>query len=135
MENNEVVIFLPYYETPDRVRTMLGQAGVDVRALESGGNLVIMDSYAAYVGFQQDSKLFFSRLVSHAALSRKSGICMIADTGAFFLIDSVAEIATGRIKVKGFCTYYQKDFEKLSKDQREALFGAGYRALFLQQTS
>jgi hypothetical protein len=135
MENNEVVILLPYYETPDRVRITLGQAGVDVRMQESSGNLVIMDSYAAYIGFQQDSKLFFSRLVSHVALSRKSGICIIADTGAFFLIDSVAAIAAGRIKVRGFCTYHQKDFEKLSEGQREALFGARYRALFLQQTS
>lgn len=55
--------------------------------------------------------------------------------GAFFLIDNVAEISAGRIKVKGFCTYHQRDFEKLSEDQREAIFGGGYKPLFVQQTS
>jgi hypothetical protein len=135
MENNEVVILLPYYETTDRVRSALDRAGVDVNSQESSGYLVIMDSYSAYVGFQQDSELFFSRLVSHAIVSRKSGICIIADMGAFFLIDKVAEISAGRIKVKGFCTYHQRDFEKLSEDQRKAIFGGGYKPLFVQQTS
>jgi hypothetical protein len=55
--------------------------------------------------------------------------------GAFFLIDRVVEIASGRIKVRGFCTHHQRDFEKLSEGQRKALFGKGYRALFVQQTS
>jgi hypothetical protein len=135
MENNEVMILLPYYETADRVRTTLNQAGIDVRAQESSGFLVIMDSYAAYLGFQQDNELFFSRLVSHAIISGKSGICIIADTGAFFLIDRVTEIASGRIKVRGFCTYHQNDFEKMSEGQRKAIFGRGYRALFVQQAS
>jgi hypothetical protein len=135
MEKNEVVVLLPYYETTDRVRSVLDRAGVDVRAQESSGYLVIMDSYSAYLGFQQDSELFLSRLVSHAAVSRKSGICIITDMGAFFLIDRLVEIAAGRIDVRGFCTYHQRDFEKLSEGQREAIFGRGYRALFLQQTS
>jgi hypothetical protein len=135
IENNEVVILLPYYETTDRARAALSQAGVDVKAQEGGGFLVIMDSYAAYLGFQQDSELFFRRLMSHAIVSGKSGICIIADMGAFFLIDRVAEIAAGRIKVRGFCAYHQRDFEKLSEGQRKAIFGRGYRALVVQQTS
>lgn len=135
MENNEVVILLPYYETAERVRVTLNRAGIDVRAQEGSGFLVIMDSYAAYVGFQQDNELFFSRLVSHAIVSGKTGICIIADTGPFFLIDRMAEIASGRIKVRGFCTYHQRDFEKMSEGQRKAIFGRGYKALFVQQTS
>lgn len=135
LENNYTVILLPYYETTDRARAALDQAGVNVREQESGGFLVVMDLYAALLGFQQDSELFFSRLVSHAIVSGKSGICIIADMGAFFLIDRVAEIASGRLKVRGFCAYHQRDFEKLSEGQREAIFGQGYRALVAQQTS
>jgi hypothetical protein len=135
IENNEVVILLPYYETTDRARAALTRAGVNVKALEGSGFLVIMDSYAAFLGFQQDNELFFSRLVSHAVVSRKSGICIIADMGAFFLIDRVAALASGRMKVRGFCTYHQKDFEKMPEGQRKAIFGTGYRALIVQQTS
>jgi hypothetical protein len=130
-----VVILRPYYETTDRARAVLNQAGVNVMELEARGHLVITDSYAAYLGFQQDSELFFSRLVSHAVVSRKGGICIIADMGAFFLIDRVAATASGRIKVRGFCTYHQKDFEKLSDGQKRAIFGKGYKELVVQQTS
>ena len=132
IENNEMVIMLPYYETTDKARAAVNQAGIDVRAQEGSGFLVIMDSYAAFLGFKQDNELFFSRLVYHAIVSRKSGICIIADMGAFFLIDRVAEIAAGRVKARGFCTYHQRDFEKLSEGQRKAVFGQGYRALFVQ---
>lgn len=132
IENNEMVIMLPYYETTDRTRAVLDQAGIDVRAQEGSGFLVIMDSYTAFLGFKQDSELFFSRLVSHAIVSKKNGICIVADMGAFFLIDRVAEIAAGRVKVRGFCAYHQRDFEKLSEGQREAVFGQGFRALVVQ---
>lgn len=90
IENNEMVIMLPCYETTDRVRAALDRAGTDVRAQEGSGFLVILDSYAACLGFKQDNELFFSRLVSHAIVSKKSGICIIADMGAFFLIDRLA---------------------------------------------
>jgi len=135
IENNEMVIMLPYYETTDRTRAALGQAGIDVRMQEGSGFLVVMDSYAAFLGFKQDNELFFSRLVSHAIVSKKSGICIIADMGAFFLIDKVAEIAAGRVKARGFCTYHRRDFENLSEGQRKAIFGQDYRALIVQQTS
>lgn len=65
-------------------------------------------------------------------MSKKSGICIIADMGAFFLIDRVAEVAAGRVKVRGFCTYHRRDFEKLSEGQRRAIFGQGYKALVVQ---
>jgi hypothetical protein len=135
IENNEVVILLPYYETTDRARAELARAGVDVKTLAGSGFLVIMDSYASFLGFQPDNELFFSRLVSHAAVARKSGICIIADMRAFFLIDRVAALASGRMKVRGFCTYHQRDFEKMPEDQRKAIFGKGCRALVVQQTS
>jgi hypothetical protein len=128
-------MLLPYYETTDRARAGLTRARVDVKALEGSGFLVIMDSYAAFLSFQQDNELFFSRLVSHAVVSQKSGICIIADMGAFFLIDRVAALASGRMEVRGFCTYHQKDFEKMPEGQRKAIFGTGYKALVVQQTS
>jgi hypothetical protein len=135
IEKNEVVILLPYYETAERARAALRRAGVDVKEQEGMGSLIIMDSYATFLGFRQDSELFFSRLVSHATVSKKAGICIIADMGAFFLIDRTAEIAAGRIRVRGFCAYHRRDFDKLSEGQRKAIFGRSYRALFVQQAS
>jgi KaiC/GvpD/RAD55 family RecA-like ATPase len=135
IEKNEVVILLPYYETAEKVRTALGRAGIDVRAHEGTGSLIIMDSYATFLGFRQENELFFSRMVSHAIVSGKAGICIVADMGAFFLIDRTAEIAAGRIRVRGFCAYHRRDFDKLSEGQRKAIFGRGYKALFVQQAS
>jgi hypothetical protein len=142
IENNEVVVILPYYETIDRVRLVLEQSRIDVRTQETRGYLALMDSYAAYLGFQQDSALLFNRLVSHALVSKKSRISIMADMGAFFLIDQVAEIArrsqpsaAGGMKVTGFCTYHKKDFEKLSDGQKRAIFGSGHEVLMVQQAS
>jgi hypothetical protein len=135
IRNKEVVILLPYYQTTERVRAALRKAGIDVKKQESSGFLVIMDSYAAFLGFRQDNELFFSKLVSNAILSGKSGICIMADMGAFFFIDRMADMAAGRLKVRGFCTYHKQDFEKLSEGQRKAIFGKGYKALIVQQTS
>jgi hypothetical protein len=53
IENNEMMIILSYYETTDRVRATLNQAGVNVKKQEGGGFLVIMDSYAALIGFHR----------------------------------------------------------------------------------
>jgi hypothetical protein len=142
IESNEVVVLLPYYETIDRVKLVLEQSSINVRTQESRGYLAIMDSYATYLGFQQDSALLFSRLVSHALVSKKSGISIMADMGAFFLIDQVAEIArrnqpsaASSMKVTGFCTYHKKDFEKLSDGQKRAIFGSGHEVLMVQQAS
>lgn len=135
VEKNEMVILLPYYETVDRTRVVLDQAGLDAKALERDGFLVLMDSYAAYLGFRQDSELFFNRLLSHAVIPKKSGICIIADMGAFFLINRVAEMGLGRMRVRRFCTYRQRDFDMLSESQKAAIFGEGYKALVVQQTS
>ncbi len=135
VEKNEMVILLPYYETVDQTRVVLNQAGINVKALERDGFLVLLDSYAACLGFKQDSELFFSRLPSHAVVSKKSSICIIADMGVFFLIKRVAEIGSGRIRIKGFCTYHQRDFDMLSESQKAAIFGEGYKALLVQQTS
>ncbi|HKZ62585.1 MAG TPA: hypothetical protein VJZ68_09275 [Nitrososphaera sp.] len=44
-------------------------------------------------------------------------------------------ITSSRLKVSGFSAYHQRDFEMLSEGQRMAIFGQGYKALFVQQTS
>ncbi len=141
IENNELVVLLPYYETIDRVRLVLDQSRIDVRMQETRGHLAIMDSYATYLGFQQDNTLLFSRLVMHALVSKKSGISIMADMGAFYLIDQIAEIArrnqplSDSMKVTGFSTYHKKDFEKLSDGQKRAIFGKDHTVLMVQQAS
>lgn len=143
VDGNEIVVLLPYYETVDKVKSVLSQHGVDARLYEVRGELLVMDSYRTYLGFQQDSDILFGRIVSHAIMSRKGGIAIMADMGAYYLIDRIADLARNiattagrsRLKVRGFCSYHKKDYDKLSDGQRKAIFGSGYRALVVQQTS
>jgi hypothetical protein len=46
-----------------------------------------------------------------------------------------AEIASRLLKVSGYCTCHQMELEKLSEGQWKAIFGQGYKVLFVQQTS
>ncbi|AFU58855.1 hypothetical protein Ngar_c19230 [Candidatus Nitrososphaera gargensis Ga9.2] len=90
------------------------------------------------MAFGRTASYFFSRLLSHAVVSKKSGICIIADMGAFFLINRVTEMGLGRrMKVKGFCTYHQRDFDMLSECQKTTIFGEGYKVplVVVQQAS
>jgi hypothetical protein len=106
-------------------------AGVNVKELEGSGFLIIMDSYAAFLGFQQDNELFFSRLVSHAIVSLKSGICIIADMGAFFLIDRVAALASGRMEVRGFARTTRRTLKRCPRVRgRRSLARATRRLLY-----
>lgn len=128
-----MVILMQYYETHNKIRSALSQAGIDVKDQEGGGFLVIIDLCTAFLGFKQDNRLlFFSRLVSHAVVSGKSEICIIADMGAFFAIDRMAEIASGRIRVGGFAHTVRENLINFQMGKKEAIFGLGYKNLFLQ---
>jgi hypothetical protein len=61
LEDNEIVLILPYYETTEMVRSILsgvndnsiGGSIIDVRKYEKEGSLVIIDSAKAYLAQRQ----------------------------------------------------------------------------------
>jgi hypothetical protein len=134
-ENNELILLLPYYETTDTVRRSLREnnyARMDVRKYEKEGLLVIIDSLRAY--FCSTSIIaFVERLVKHAEKLGKNGVTGIADMGSFFQFNdhkkkkaSIMEYEISlpskfHSKLKGFCCYNQKDFDRLTEHQKKKL--------------
>ena len=140
LEDNEIVLILPYYETTEMVRGILsgendnsiGSSIIDVRKYEKEGSLMIIDSAKAYFGSDTDLMSFIGKLSKQAQNSGKSGVSVIADLASFYFhngIDKLIEYEMSlptkyndEMKLKGFCFYHQEDFDKrLSKEQKQKL--------------
>ena len=138
--NNELVLILPYYETPETVRTVLSGENhssnegsiIDVRKYEKEGSLMIIDSVEAYFSSDTDLMSFVEKLVKKAQSSGRNGISVIADLDSFYYfnrIDKLIEYEMSlptkyddKMKLKGFCFYHQEDFDRrLSKEEKQKL--------------
>ncbi|MGA7544149.1 MAG: hypothetical protein WBW34_13895 [Nitrososphaeraceae archaeon] len=113
LEDNEIVLILPYYETTDMVRLVLsgsdvygdnwdnpfGYSGIDVNKYEKAGSLMIKDSLEGYFPPEELSSYhdnsdkpkagiglmsFMEILLKHAERRRKNGITVMADMGSFY---------------------------------------------------
>jgi hypothetical protein len=113
LEDNEIVLILPYYETTDMVRLVLsgrdvygdnwgnpfGYSGIDVNKCEKAGSLMIKDSLEGYFPSEELSSYhnssdkpkagaglmsFIDILLKHAERQRKNGITVMADMGSFY---------------------------------------------------
>jgi hypothetical protein len=138
-DNNEIVLILPYYETTEMVRSVLSGENknnnqsniIDVRKYEKEGSLMIIDSVKAYFGSDIDVISYLAILAKQAQSSGKSGVSVIADLASFYYYDhsdklieyemSLPSKYDDNMKLKGFCFYHQKDFERLSKQQKQKL--------------
>jgi hypothetical protein len=140
LEDNEIVLILPYYETTEMVRSILsgendnsiGSSIIDVRKYEKEGSLMIIDSAKAYFGSDTDLMSFIGKLSKQAQNSGKSGVSVIADLASFYYYDRIDQLIEhemslptkydDEMKLKGFCFYHQEDFDKrLSKEQKQKL--------------
>ncbi|HZB15788.1 MAG TPA: MEDS domain-containing protein [Nitrososphaeraceae archaeon] len=138
--NNELVLILPYYETPETVRTVLSGENhssnegsiIDVRKYEKEGSLMIIDSVEAYFSSDTDLMSFVEKLAKKAQSSGRNGISVIADLASFYhfnRIDKLIEYEMSlptkyddKMKLKGFCFYHQEDFDRrLSKEEKQKL--------------
>ena len=103
--NNEIVLVLPYYETPDTVRLVLSgrngydydsstnpfeYSGIDVSKYEKEGSLMIIDSLKGYFPPEGQSRggldfmSFIYILLKQAERRRKDGVTVLADLGSFY---------------------------------------------------
>jgi len=145
LENkNDIVLLLPFYETTESVRKILSTSDdvslgfcvdrvsiLDIRKHEKEGSLVIVDSKKAYFGSKTiDIKVFVGMLIEHAKHSKKTGICVIADMGAFFYLNKIQDLIKHEttlppkfdLKLKAFCCYHGSDFScYLTEEQRQDL--------------
>ena len=146
-DNNELVLILPYYETTERVRSVLsennssnGDSIIDVRKYEKEGSLMIIDSADAYFSSDTDLMSFIEKLAKQAQSSGKNGISVIADLASFSYfnrIDKLIEYEMSlptkyddNMKLKGFCFYHQEDFDRrLSKEEKQKLLEHHDKAL------
>jgi hypothetical protein len=145
LENkNDIVLLLPFYETTESVRKILSTSDdvslgfcddhvsiLDIRKHEKEGSLVIVDSKKAYFGSKTvDIKVFVGMLIEHAKHSKKIGVCVIADMGAFFYLNKIQDLIKHEttlppkfdLKLKAFCCYHGSDFTGyLTEKQKQDL--------------
>src|SRR5215467_11750750 len=130
INNNEIILINPFYETPNSVRQTLSKSGINVSKCEKENELVIIDSMQEYFAAQPDM-LFKRNLVNHAKQNGKRGLSIIGDIGAYThrsqyndLVDYELSLPIKfDVEMKGFCLYHQKDFDKFSDEQKQQLIG------------
>jgi DcmR-like sensory protein len=147
LENkNDIVLLLPFYETTESVRKILSGGFHDVGKNEKDGSLVIVDSKKAYFGSKTivDIKTFVGMLIEHAKHSQKTGVCVIADMGAFFYFNKIQELVKYEItlppkfdlNLKAFCCYHESDFSNyLIGEQDHNLLHHHGKAIIMNTTS
>jgi hypothetical protein len=133
-ENNDIVLFLPFYETTDAVRHLLLRNKINAIKYENEEeSLIIMDAARAYFGFSIDIVSFISSLTNHASELDKNGVSVFTDMGSFFYYNKVNELikhetslpplsfSKSNIKHKEFCFYNKLDYNRLAPKQKQSL--------------
>jgi hypothetical protein len=130
-ERNEVIQLAPFYETEDSVRKILseGSTSIDIEKWEKAEeSLIIVDSLKKYTGnVSPESDYNYNKtLVEYAKSKGKSGVSIIADKGTFPFKHHIDDLVNFElslpskydIELKRICVYHQKDFNRLSEEQK-----------------
>jgi KaiC/GvpD/RAD55 family RecA-like ATPase len=138
LDDNGVVLLIPYYETTDSVRQVLSQLDIDVRKCEQNHSLVIVDSVKAYFHSDVDIKSLVKMMAKDAKRTGKKGVSIIDDMGSFFLYEKQNQMIryetelqldekmndddANSVKIKGICVYHKDTFNTLRENEQQALF-------------
>ena len=140
--DSEIFLFLPYLETVANVKRVLSEdnANIDVRKYEKEQSLLIMDSLKGYFGLQEGLIPFLLQTADFAKKSGKS-LSVLSDMGSFFYYDKKDDLLQyemvlpsryEKMKLKGFCAYHQRDFDKrFSEKERQDLIKHHGKTLML----
>jgi len=133
-EKNEIIQIAPFYETEDSVRKSLseGEMSIDIEKREKEEkSLIIIDSLKKYSDNDspESDNNFNKNLVESAKTMGKAGVSILTDIGAFPYKYCEEELVNYElalplkydIDLKRVCLYHQKDFGKLSDDQKQKL--------------
>ena len=140
--NNEIVLITPFYETTNSVRQMLSQYNHgmnDISKYEKEESLIIADALEEYLGDQP--LVHIKKGIANYSKMKKKGFSAIADMGAYlhkFMYDDLVDYELSlptryEGQVRGFCLYHQKDFDKLSEEQKQKLVEHHGKALKITQ--
>jgi len=143
-ENNEIVLINPFYETTNSVRQTLSQydhGGMDISKYEKDGSLMIADSLEEYLG--DHPLVYIKKGLANYSKMGKSALSVVADMGAYphkskykELVDYELSLPTKYdVQMKGFCLYHQKDFDRLSEQQKQKLVEHHGKALKILSNS
>jgi hypothetical protein len=138
LDDNGVVLLIPYYETTDSVRQVLSQLGIDVRKCEQNRSLVIVDSVKAYFHSDIGMKSLLKMMAEGSKRIGKKDVSIIGDMGSFFLYEKQNRMMeyemelqldgkendddANSVKIKGICSYHKDTFNTLTKKEQQALF-------------
>jgi MEDS: MEthanogen/methylotroph, DcmR Sensory domain len=144
-DNNEVVLINPFYETTDSVRQVLSEKFNDgisnVSNYEKEESLMIIDSLEEYLGDRP--MIYVRKSLANYAKMEKNGVSVLADLGAYpyrskhdDLVNYELSLPTKYedVPLKGFCLYHQKDFDKLSDEQKQKLIEHHGKAIKITET-
>ena len=140
---NEIVLLLPHYETINSVRDTLRELDIDVAKCEKEQVLIIMDALATIFNPTADNfREYLRGLENRARTTGKSGICVIADMGSFYHLGRMDELVNYEIAIPPrrqdvksslLCLYHNKDFDRLSKQQRDLVCQCHYREIMVDR--
>ena len=133
---NSVVLFLPYYDTTDNVRSVLSSKGIHVKEREKEGSMIILDIMKVlqnpYFEVPDIEKLRELARKTEKQFGDKT-IFIIADMSVFNHIKKASELLEYEktlhedLKVerwKELCLYNKRDFEIMfTKDESKRLLG------------
>ena len=133
---NSVVLFLPYYDTTDNVRSVLSSKGIHVKEREKEGSMIILDIMKVlqnpYFEVPDIEKLRELARKTEKQFGDKT-IFIIADMSVFNHIKKASELLEYEktlhedLKVerwKELCLYNKRDFEIMfTKDDSKRLLG------------
>lgn len=129
-KRNGCLLISPYYETTNQVRQTLSEDGLhqSMSKYEKENILSIVDSMRLNFG-KEDAMEFISRVSDYTQSIGKEGITVLNDMGSYInnsrydeLVDY--ELTLPReydLPIKGMCLYHQKDFDRLSSEQKQRI--------------
>src|SRR3712207_5316846 len=92
LDNNEIVLLVTTYDSFDRIKDSLTQAGISVNNAIKEGNLVILDAVKAYQIDIHGALKFATTLAKRAESDGKSGLFALTEMGSFFIADRIASL-------------------------------------------
>jgi hypothetical protein len=137
LDNNEVVFLVTTYDSFDRIRDSLTQAGISVNNETKGRNLIILDAVKAYQIDTYGAVKFVTTLAKQAQRDGKAGVFALTEMGSFFIAERIASLLEYErrlpkkwdVNFKSACTYHKDDFSTLPKEQQEIILSAHNRVL------
>lgn len=141
LPEDEIVLLATQYESIDRVKNNLMDAGINVPRHVKEGTLFVIDAQQGYCG--GDVKGTFKlamTLVSRVKKEKRRGFTWMGDMGSFFGFHKIHDMMDYELSVpqkfedvmKTVCCYHARDFENLGSQQQEALLDHHYKSILVK---